>query len=185
MNLSRLMMLSVLAGQGPRHGHQLRRDAERANAGNWAGVKMGALYRELNTMEQAGQVVALRREQLGLRPARTVYEITDEGRKELQRLRDQAIRGVHFGADPLGVALMFGRVADRAEVADMLADRRELITLSLKGLRDECARLREEGQIDALDVAMFHRRELQLEAELSWHDEFESLLIVLPETAGS
>src|ERR1700729_3535826 len=104
MNLSRLMVLGLLA-HGPRHGHQIRRDAEQTNVGNWGGVSVGALYRELRLMEGEDLVEPLRTEQVGRRPARTVYEITGEGRIELQSLREQAIKPTGFGPDALGVAL--------------------------------------------------------------------------------
>src|SRR3954468_11188902 len=97
MNLSKLMVLGLLASQGPRHGHQIRRDAERTNVGNWGGVSVGALYREIRQMEREGLVEAVRTEQVGRRPARTVYRITDEGGRRLHDLRGEAIRGLSFG----------------------------------------------------------------------------------------
>src|SRR5579863_4840317 len=107
MNLTRLMVLGTLARHGPRHGHEIRRIAEVTNVGEWGGVSVGALYRELRTMEAEGLVEALRTEQVGRRPARTVYAITREGMLELAMLREQAIRNTQVPPDPLGVALSF------------------------------------------------------------------------------
>src|SRR5215475_9323942 len=118
MNLTRLMALGTLARHGPRHGHEIRRIAEVTNVGEWGGVSVGALYRELRTMEGEGLIEAVRTEKVGRRPARTVYAITDAGRMELGMLREQAVRGMHWGADPLGVALSFaGAIADPEELA--------------------------------------------------------------------
>jgi DNA-binding PadR family transcriptional regulator len=55
--------------------------------GEWGGVSVGALYRELRAMDGEGLISAVRTEQAGRRPARTVYAITDEGRLELAMLR--------------------------------------------------------------------------------------------------
>ena len=63
------MVLGILATQGPRHGHQIRRAAEITNVGEWGGVSVGALYRELRTMDAEGLVTAVRTEQVG-RPDR-------------------------------------------------------------------------------------------------------------------
>ena len=101
------MVLATLASSGPRHGHEIRRIAEITNVGEWGGVSVGALYRELRAMESEGLVQAVRTERVGRRPARTVYEITGEGQLELAMLREGAIRTVHWGPDPLGVALTF------------------------------------------------------------------------------
>ena len=87
------------------------------NVGEWGGVSVGALYRELRSMEAEGLVEAVRTEQVGRRLARTVYAITDEGRLELAVLREQAVRSTHWGPEPLGVALTFGSACtDREEL---------------------------------------------------------------------
>jgi len=52
MNLTRLMALGILARSGPSHGHHIRRVADVTNVGEWGGVSVGALYRELRAMER-------------------------------------------------------------------------------------------------------------------------------------
>ena len=42
MNLSRLMILGLLADRGPMHGHQIRRAGELTNAEVWGGITGGA-----------------------------------------------------------------------------------------------------------------------------------------------
>src|SRR5487761_385024 len=98
------MTLGMLAQHGAMHGHQIRRWAEVTQVGEWGGVSVGAPYRELRVMEGEGLVSAVRTEQVGRRPARTVYEITGEGQFELAALRVQAFRGLQYGPDPVGVA---------------------------------------------------------------------------------
>lgn len=181
MNLAKLMVLGLLASHGPRHGHQIRRDAERTNVGNWGGVNVGALYRELRQMEREGLVETVRSEQVGRRPTRTVYRLTEAGGRALSELRADAIRGLRFGPDAFGVALVFGRTWGRSELADLLRDRRQAIAEALKGLEAVGTDLRERGEIGPLDVAMFRRRVMQLEAELRWHDEFDRVFTSLPE----
>ncbi len=108
MNLTRLMALGILARSGPSHGHHIRRVADLTDVGEWGGVSVGALYRELRAMEREGLVEAARTEKVGNRPERTVYAITDEGQLELTTLREQAIKPpLASGPDPLGVALLF------------------------------------------------------------------------------
>ena len=178
------MVLGLLA-HGPRHGHQIRRDAEQTNVGNWGGVSVGALYRELRQMEGEDLVEPMRTEQVGRRPARTVYRITDEGRRELRILRERAIRDLHHGPDAFGVALVFGRTWDRAELIGLLHARRQAIAAALEGVEAECTQLEARGAIGPLDVAMFRRRAMQLEAELRWHDEFDRVLPTLPREPSS
>lgn len=124
-------------------------------------------------MEAQHLVEAVRTEQVGRRPVRTVYRITDDGRSELHTLREKAIAALHFGPDPLGVALLFGRLGDRAEMLALLTSRRELLARSRDGVAAECRNLTAQGVISAFDAAMFRRREMQLDTELRWLEEFE------------
>jgi DNA-binding PadR family transcriptional regulator len=180
MNLSRLMVLGLLASHGPRHGHQIRLDAERTSVGSWGGVSVGALYREIREMEREGLVEAVRTEQVGRRPARTVYRITEPGGRELSALRGQAIRELRFGPDAFGVALLFGRTWGRAELTELLKERRRTIAETMAGVEAEGAHHLATGAIGPLDAALFRRRVMQLEAELRWHDEFDRVLDALP-----
>jgi len=104
MNLSRLLLLGALDRHGPRHGHRIRRAAEQANVASWGGVTVGALYREMRALDEEGLIAAVRTETEGRRPARTIYEITPEGRRELAILREQAIAEPKQAPDAVAVA---------------------------------------------------------------------------------
>jgi DNA-binding PadR family transcriptional regulator len=176
MNLSRLLVLGLLANHGPRHGHQIRRDAETTHVSSWGGVNVGALYRELRRLEEEGLVEAVRTEQVGRRPARTVYRITGEGHRELHILREQAVLDLHSAPDALSVALLFGRIGDRAELVGLLRARRQALANLREGLTAKRAHLQAQGYLTPLDRAVFRRVEVHLEAELKWHDEFDRVL---------
>jgi DNA-binding PadR family transcriptional regulator len=166
------MILGLLAGRGPMHGHQIRRTAELTNAQVWGGITGGALYAELRKLNGEGLIEALREEQVGRRPARTVYQITGEGRLELVVQRDAVFEIVFGSADPLSVLLLFAAGADPAELSERLAARRRRIEGQLEAMVAERERLTEQGVLPPLAVAAFRRGELRLEAELRWHEEF-------------
>ena len=166
------MILGLLAERGPMHGHQIRRTAELTNAEVWGGITGGALYAELRKLGGEGLIEAIREEQVGRRPARTVYQITGEGRLELVVQRDAAL-GVVFGsADPLSVVLLFAAGTDPAELSERLAARRGRIAGQLAAMAAERERLTGQGVLPPLAVAAFRRGELRLEAEVRWHEEF-------------
>jgi DNA-binding PadR family transcriptional regulator len=173
MNLSRLMILGLLAERGPMHGHQIRRTAELTNAGMWGGITGGALYAELRKLDGEGLIRVVREEQVGRRPARTVYQITEEGRQELVVQRDAALDVVFGSADPVSVVLLFAAGPDAPELAERLADRRRRVAAQLAAMAGERERLTGQGVLPPRAVAAFRRGELRLEAELRWHEEFE------------
>jgi DNA-binding PadR family transcriptional regulator len=181
MNLTRLMALGTLARYGPQHGHQIRRLADLTNVGEWGGVSVGALYRELRAMEGEGLVETVRTEQVGRRPARTVYEITGEGRIELQSLREQAIKPTGFAPDALGVALTFAAEGmDLDELRDTLRARRSRLEVSAVELAAELERLTAKGYLGVYQAAIMRRGVLHYETEVRWHDELDAELAAAP-----
>ena len=181
MNLTRLMVLGTLARHGPRHGHEIRRLAELTDVGEWGGVSVGALYRELRAMETEGLVETVRTERVGRRPARTVYAITDEGWLELAVLRERAVRNTHWPPDPLGVALTFGIAGvDREELISWMRGRREMFAIAASQIEAERQRLVAKGYLGPVQAAVMRRGQLHAETEVRWHDEFAKLLGELP-----
>jgi len=177
MNLTRLMALGVLARSGPSHGHHIRRVADVTNVGEWGGVSVGALYRELRAMEREGLVEAARTEKVGNRPERTVYAITAEGQLELTTLREQAIRPLGSGPDPLGVALLFAADGmDPEELRRTLRARREMLAIGAREIAADRKQLMAKGFLDMLAASVMRRAILAVEAEIAWHDELDAEL---------
>jgi DNA-binding PadR family transcriptional regulator len=177
MNLTRLMALGVLAQNGPSHGHHIRRLADLTNVGEWGGVSVGALYRELRAMEREGLVAAARTEKVGNRPERTVYEITREGCLELVTLREQAIKPLAFGPDPIGVALLFSAQGmERGELRRMLKARRDIMEIMGTQVAADREGLVAKGFIDVFGSAIMRRAVMRTEAEIRWHDELDAAL---------
>ena len=177
MNLTRLMALGVLARSGPSHGHHIRRVADVTNVGEWGGVSVGALYRELRAMEREGLVEAARTEKVGNRPERTVYAITAEGQLELTTLREQAIRPLGSGPDPLGVALLFAADGmDPEELRRTLRARREMLAIGVREIAADRKQLMAKGFLDMLAASVMRRAILGVEAEIAWHDELDAAL---------
>jgi DNA-binding PadR family transcriptional regulator len=173
------MALGTLASHGPQHGHQIRRTAEVTNVGEWGGVSVGALYRELRLMAGEGLVTEVRTEQVGRRPARTVYAITDEGRLELGTLREQAIRDTRPAPDPVGVALTFsGTGDDPGQFVRWMNARRDLIAVALREVSADREQLVAKGYISPLVAVVMRRTELMLDGELRWHEELMQALAV-------
>ena len=180
MNLTRLVLLGLLAEQGERHGHQLRRDVELRKADQWAGVGIGSLHRELRGMAGAGLIEAVRTERVANRPERTVYRITEGGLRELNTLREEAIGELQVSADAMSVALIFTAAQDPAGREALLKRHRRAVLAELERLATEradgLARGYLQPSVSPTQAASFRRAELHVRAELEWHDECDRLL---------
>jgi len=170
MSSTRLLILGVLKRQ-PLHGYEVRRQLELWNAEQWANVAYGSIYFALKKMAEERLVEETGTDQVGNRPARTVYAITERGQEEFMRLLRDYWWEYKPTIDPLQVALTFMHQLPREEVLAALRKRAD-------GLRTF---LSEFDQ--ALAVKMSHdttprhiARNLRLaamhaEAELRWIEE--------------
>jgi len=167
VNPTRLFVLGALAKHGPMYGHQLRRDARLDRADMWSDVRPGSLYGALHRLAAEGLIEAVRTEQSGNLPARTVYAITDEGLRELRVLRAEALAEVGLRPDPVDLALAMSGDLDEDTLRGYVEDR-------IRALSAEAARFahhRERvwpDQTVADDLVVEHAR-LRIEAELGWH----------------
>ena len=183
MNLTRLLVLADLSRHGARHGHVIRRDAEQTNVSAWGGVSLGSIYRELRELEGEALVQPLRTETEGRRPARTIYEITAEGERELRILREQALTELRSGPDAVAVALVFGGVGTDDTVVRLLAARRDALQRELDGIAAERADHVANSRLAPVDVAAFRRGEHLRGAEIAWLDE--TIASLTPQRAGA
>lgn len=174
MNSTRLFVLGILANGGPMHGHQIRRTAQIDRTELWANVKPGSLYGALHRMAAEGVIKALRTEQEGNRPARTVYEITEEGLAELKAHRDEALTHTRLRPDPVDLALQITSDLSPEELRAVIGERRA----ALAAEQASWLRLRTmaDPYLSPMDKMTFRHTLLRLETELNWHDELLSQL---------
>jgi len=168
MNPTKLFVLGALARHGPMYGHQIRRDARIDRTELWSEVKPGSLYLALHTLEAEGLIEPVRTEQQGNRPARTVYAITAEGRRELRALRAEALREVSLRPDPVDLALAVSDDLDEDTLREFVTSRREVLASRMASLAHE-RRQRWPDQTAADDLIMDHLI-ARIETEVRWHD---------------
>ncbi|MGC4757211.1 PadR family transcriptional regulator [Micromonospora trifolii] len=169
MNSTRLFVLGALARGGPMHGHQIRRAAQVDRTELWSDVKPGSLYGALHRMQVEGVIEAVRTEQEGNRPARTIYALTSAGAAELIDHRDEALRDTKLRHDPVDLALQNVIDLGEDELRGIIVARRKALAAQL----DSWLALRELAapHIRGLEWTTFRHTELRLRTELAWHDE--------------
>jgi DNA-binding PadR family transcriptional regulator len=182
----RLYILGILARSGPMHGHRIRREAQVERTELWTDIKVGSLYAALGRMAAEGSIEPVRTERSGNLPARTVYAITDEGRRELTALRAAALHEVKLRPDPVDLALQYGDDLGLEEVRAAFVARRTALQAQLDSWQ-QLQKTATPHLRGAEPLCLEHQR-LRLEAELTWHDaviaELPSLLATDPATPG-
>jgi DNA-binding PadR family transcriptional regulator len=163
-----MYVLGFLARRGPMHGHRIRREARTDRTELWTDIKVGSLYAAPGRMAAEGLVEAVRTERPGNLPARTVYAITDEGRRELSVLRAAALRDVRLRPDPVDLALQYSDDLGKEAVVAAFTDRRQALRAELDAWRH----LQETAapHLRGVEPLCLEHQRIRLEAELAWHD---------------
>lgn len=169
VNPTRLFVLGALAKHGPMYGHQLRRDARLDRTQMWSEVRPGSLYGALHRMAAEGLVEPLRTEQQGQLPARTVYGITAEGRRELRVLRAEALQEVRLQPDPVDLAIAMSGDLDEDAMRGYFDDRIRALAAQAAAFDHQRERSWPDQTV-ADDLVIEHAR-LRVQAELSWHQQ--------------
>jgi DNA-binding PadR family transcriptional regulator len=167
MNPTRLFVLGALARHGAMYGHQIRRDARMDRADLWSDVRPGSLYGALHRLAAEGLIEAVRTEQSGNLPARTVYAITAEGQRELRALRAEALQETGLRPDPVDLALVMSDDLEAGVLRGYVEDRIRVLTAHAAQFAHHAERTWPDQTV-ADDLVLEHAR-LRIEAELAWH----------------
>lgn len=175
ISITRLLVLGMLA-RGPMHGHQIRREAELRDVEQWAGIKPGALYGALHRLEEEGLIQPSHTEQAGRFPARTIYTLTSEGRKELGILLESALQHADLALGTFDVALLVADALPADERQKLIARRATHLASLLDSLVTDRQQLKAHGHLGAVEEALMRHAEIRLESELRWHEEIQPLI---------
>jgi DNA-binding PadR family transcriptional regulator len=85
------VILALLEG-GPSHGWEMKSRIEAALGPEYGGLNRGYIYEVIHKMERDGTITSHVEPQEGLRPDRSVHEITDAGRQQLGEWLDEPVR---------------------------------------------------------------------------------------------
>lgn len=86
-------------------------------------LQMGSLYYAVDRLAESGYIEAVETIQSDSRPDKTIYRITDAGRKLFEQLLLKKFRDIEPVHHPLYIALPFSRLADPAVLAPILQSR--------------------------------------------------------------
>jgi DNA-binding PadR family transcriptional regulator len=153
----RELLLLGLLRKREMHGYQLS-DFLETHLAMFFDLKKATAYNLLGKMEEKGWVSS-REEQEGKRPPKRVFAITPEGEALFQELLRTAIPEYRRAAFPGNVPILFMDALPRAELEDLLDQRRE-------NIRERMGVL--ETHLDHVGHPLFDHHLLILEAELTW-----------------
>lgn len=118
-----MMILGLVQWMQPVHGYDVRRELLSWSADKWANVQPGSIYHALRKLAEEQLLRAVATEQVGARPARTTYEITEKGVAEFQALLHGNWWSIATPPDPFMAAFSFLPALPRSEAVAALRNR--------------------------------------------------------------
>jgi DNA-binding PadR family transcriptional regulator len=135
MSTTRMMILGLVQWMQPVHGYDVRRELLSWSADKWANVQPGSVYHALRKLTEEELLREVATEQVGARPARTTYEITEKGAAEFLSLLRGSWWQLASPPDPFMAAFSFLPALPRHEAAAALRNRATQLRAGTEQLR--------------------------------------------------
>ncbi|MBG0561633.1 PadR family transcriptional regulator [Actinoplanes sp. NEAU-A11] len=130
-----MMILGLVQWMQPVHGYDVRRELLSWSADKWANIQPGSVYHALRKLADEQLLRAVATEQVGARPARTTYEITEKGAAEFQSLLRTYWWNLTATTDPFMAAFSFLPAMPREESSAALRNRATQLQGGVEQLR--------------------------------------------------
>jgi DNA-binding PadR family transcriptional regulator len=130
-----MMILGLVRWMQPVHGYDVRRELLSWNADEWANVQPGSIYHALRKLTEEGLLREVATEQVGARPARTTYEVTEKGADEFDSLLRDMWWRLRTPSDPFVAAFSFLPALPREEAVAALRNRAQLLRAAHESMR--------------------------------------------------
>ncbi|NEW08544.1 helix-turn-helix transcriptional regulator [Paenibacillus sp. SYP-B3998] len=115
----KLVILGLLM-EADRHTYEIRQTMKERSMHNYMKLQDGSLYYAMDQLKKDGLVEAVEVVRDTNRPEKTIYHITDKGRKKFQEMLLEQLHEEIWYHHPLYVALPFTVHGDQGKIAEIL-----------------------------------------------------------------
>ena len=162
------MILGLVRWLQPVHGYDVRRELLSWDVESWANIQPGSIYHGLRKLTEEGLLAEVATEQVGSRPARTTYRMTEAGEREFATLLRDYWWCYRPPVDPFMPAFSFLPALGRDEAVAALRSRADEIERVSRELREEMA---DAGWLDDRPIHVAWHLDLMLvrrDVEVRW-----------------
>lgn len=173
MSLAKLAILGILL-EKPMHGYELKQYFETRMPVFWM-INYGSIYPMLKKLEKEG-FVSGKKELSGVM-GKIVYEITEKGRREFQKILKERIKKEAFVRDEFTLHLFFLDFLDKREIKNLLLQKKEgneKLLMHLIERKKAVGKVMPKYRFSALERGIMH-----VKTEVEW------LSKIISETGGA
>jgi DNA-binding PadR family transcriptional regulator len=163
-----LLALAVLTSLAERPMHPYEMAAEMRERGKHHSIKInwGSLYTVVQNLEKHGLIAAAGTSRQGRHPERTIYEITPEGRDELEEWLEELLAVPEREYTRFEAALSMSGILPPDRVVHVLTERARILEASIAG--DDAALAKLTEGLPRVFVVEWEYRVALAKAELAW-----------------
>jgi DNA-binding PadR family transcriptional regulator len=165
---TRLLVLGVVRIFQPVHGYDVRRELLSWRVDEWGNVNPGSIYHALKTLERDAFLRVAEVAGGGGRPARTAYELTEDGETEFFTLLRESLWRMDSSSIPLRAGLSFFPHLCRDELIALVQSR----IAQLEAARTAWGYTMQTEFKPAHVKEQFQLGEAQISGELEWARAF-------------
>ena len=166
MKQTRAIILGLLAQQDL-YGYQIKKKLQAPDL-EWASIPVASLYHELGRLSEQGFIEQIAVESSGGRPARAVFRITAEGRRDLRQELQNAWQSAPPHRTQQDVAAYFMHLLDQPSLLEALADRIEDLHTQISQLDGIAVQERTHPKSRSTFLAIVSHSQARLQAEIEW-----------------
>ena len=131
---------------------------------NWYPIANSTVYATIKTLGKQGLVRGHSVKDSNA-PERTVYEITEIGKIELQKKVKECIENISYDTIWFSISLLFLELFDYKDIVPMFSKRKELLLKYRNGLNKQIEKLQHRGLKQIKILSVLHNLKI-IEAEL-------------------
>lgn len=163
-----LSILELLS-ERPMHPYELAATMRARHHDEFIRLNFGSLYHTVEVLERNGWIVPAEREKEGRRPERTIYRLTDPGRRVLQQVVSEIVAQPRREYLQFSAGLMFMHHLDRKVAQLGLEQRSQALHATITKLSRIHSELLVSGHTRLALIELEHKIAV-LQAERSWVD---------------
>lgn len=187
MKLADYLVLGVIEQCGPSSGYDIVQELQNREVESWTDLKIGSVYHAISKLEKETYIVTQETTQKGLRPAKTIYEITKKGQAYFDTLQDEAFNGLYPHLYGMLLGLVFNLRRPVSDIEMYAKNAIEKLNQKVKNIEEKecdiCHLPEDMRPLIEKRIALYRGHILkQLKAEQDWIEDVLSNIEIFDNT---
>lgn len=158
-------ILVALVAEKAMSAYEMVKILKEVNIDRWFPVSESSIYVTARNLEAKG-LLAGKNVQDGKMPEKTVYAVTDAGKKALNHTLHEFLSSGYAGNPEFDIAMLFLCALSREEALACLARRETRLASEIERAKKECAKLARKTEVSFAGPLMVRHNQYLKEAEL-------------------